>query len=255
MERHEIPKYRQSAWLADATGLSYAQAHRRMNGAAAWTLEELERVAGLFGESLADVVAMGHAHESVAGVLRLASAQVACDLWIGDKIETPAIDTLVAIRTSSGWAAVSAAEAIDKPAYGVARLRTRPATAARKVVAVLDDDRDLTDSICAHLQHTGYEARPFYATSDLETALGAQRYDGFVVDWIVGEASTVGLIAAIRAKDDRCPIVALTAQVISGAVQESDIADAVARFNLVFSEKPVRMAILSASLARSFAAK
>ena len=255
MERHEIPKYRQSAWLAGAMGLSYAQAHRRMNGAAAWTLEELEKVAELFGESLADVVALGHAHGSVTGILRLGSARVACDLWIGDEIETPAIDTLVAIRTSSGWAAVSAVEAIDKPAYAVERLRTRPETSRRKVVAVLDDDRDLTDSICAHLQYGGYEARPFYATSNLEASLASQRYDGFVIDWIVGETSTLDLIAAVRAQDDRCPIVALTAQVISGAVQESDIADAVARFNLVFSEKPVRMAILSASLARAFAAK
>ena len=47
-----LPKYRQSAWLADATGLSYSQAHRKMSGASSWTLEELERVGLLFGESL-----------------------------------------------------------------------------------------------------------------------------------------------------------------------------------------------------------
>ena len=45
LERHGLPKYRQSAWIADAMGLSYAQAHRRMNGAASWTLEDLERLA------------------------------------------------------------------------------------------------------------------------------------------------------------------------------------------------------------------
>jgi hypothetical protein len=63
LERHGLPKYRQSAWLADAIGLSYAQAHRKMNGAAAWTLEELERVGALLGESLADVVAPGNAQD------------------------------------------------------------------------------------------------------------------------------------------------------------------------------------------------
>ena len=38
MDRHGLPKYRQSAWLADALGLSYSQAHRRMTGATRVTL-------------------------------------------------------------------------------------------------------------------------------------------------------------------------------------------------------------------------
>jgi hypothetical protein len=47
----------------------------------------------------------------------------------------------------------------------------------------------------------------------------------------------------------------LTAQVLAGVVQESEIAQAVASFNFMFAEKPVRMTILSASLARAFAAR
>src|SRR3954471_4439614 len=83
MERHGLPKYRQSAWLADATGLSYAQAHRRMSGAAAWTLEDLEQVATLFGETLADVVAMDTSQGSVPAVMKLGPASLPCELWIG----------------------------------------------------------------------------------------------------------------------------------------------------------------------------
>ena len=255
MERHGLPKYRQSAWLADATGLSYAQAHRRMNGAAAWTLEELERVAALFGETLAEVVALGQAHGSVQAVMKLGEASLPCELWIGDEVRSPKSDMVVAIKTSSGWAALCASEAADHTTYAVERLQARPSAAQRKVVAVLDDDEDLTNSICAHLQDSGYDSRPFYKTADLQSSSKTQRYDAFVIDWIVGETSTVKLIAALRAEDTACPILVLTAQVLSGMVQESEIADAVSKFNLVFSEKPVRMAILSASLARAFAAK
>jgi len=43
MERHGLPRYGQSAWLADALGLSYSQAHRRMTGAFAWALEDLAK--------------------------------------------------------------------------------------------------------------------------------------------------------------------------------------------------------------------
>jgi len=139
--------------------------------------------------------------------------------------------------------------------FVIERLEARPNSATRKRIAVLDDDRDLTDSICAHLQDSGYDAHPFYRTADLQTRSKNERYDAFVIDWIVGETSTVKLIAAIRAQDATCPIVVLTAQVLAGVVQKSEIAQAVASFNFMFAEKPVRMTILSASLARAFAAR
>ena len=81
-----------------------------------------------------------------------------------------------------------------------------------------------------------------------------QRYDGFVIDWIVGETSTIKLIASLREEDASAPIVVLTGQVLMGMVDETDIAEAVKTFGLVFSEKPVRMSILSATLALAFAA-
>lgn len=81
-----------------------------------------------------------------------------------------------------------------------------------------------------------------------------QRYDGFVIDRIIGETSTLKLIASLREHDAKSPIVVLTAQMLRGGVDETDIADAVKAHGLVFGEKPVRMSILSATLALAFAA-
>ena len=69
------------------------------------------------------------------------------------------------------------------------------------------------------------------------------------------ELKHASLIATLRAQDATCPIIVLTAQVVAGVVQESEIAEAVASFNFDFAEKPVRMTILSASLARAFTAR
>jgi len=253
MERHGLPKYRQSAWLAEAIGLSYAQAHRRMNGTSPWSLEDLSQVAGLFGESLADVVSLGLPQSSVAGVMNVGSARVACQLWLGETLDKPAPGSVVAVKTSEGWAAVPATEATEGVVYKIERIEARPVALARKVIAVLDDDQDLTNSICAHFQAGGYDARPFYRTADLLSAIGSQQFDAYVIDWIVGEKSTIKLIGSLRAQDATCPIVVLTAQVLSGVVDEADIADAVKRYGLVFNEKPVRTSILAATLARALA--
>ncbi|MEO8524634.1 MAG: helix-turn-helix domain-containing protein [Caldimonas sp.] len=254
MERHGLPKYRQSPWLADAFGLSYSQAHRRMTGASTWTLEDLERVGALFGESLVQVVTLDPVQGSVLGAMRLGPVTLDCQLWLGDVVANPRPDSLVAINTSMGWAAVVAGETTEGVTYKIDRLVAKPSVGARKVIAVLDDDQDLTNSICAHFESSGYEARPFYKTADLASSAKVQRYDGFVIDWIVGESSTIKLIASLREEDASAPIVVLTAQVLMGIVDETDIAEAVKTFGLVFSEKPVRMSILSATLALAFAA-
>ena len=254
MERHGLPKYRQSPWLADAFGLSYSQAHRRMTGASTWTLEDLERVGALFGESLVQVITLDPAQGSVSGIMKLGSATLDCQLWLGETVTNPKSDSLVAISTSTGWVAVLASEATDGVIYKIDRLEAKPSVASRKVIAVLDDDQDLTNSICAHFESSGYEARPFYKTADLVSSAKVQRYDGFVIDWIVGETSTIKLIASLREEDASAPIVVLTAQVLLGMVDETDIAEAVKTFGLVFSEKPVRMSILAATLALAFAA-
>ena len=253
LERHGLPKYRQSPWLADALGLSYSQAHRKMSGASAWTLEDLERVGAVFGESLAQVVGHEAAPGAVAGSLKVGDTRVGCRLWLGEVVESPRADSLVAISTGSGWTALLAAETTEGPVYKIDRLEAVPDASVRKVIAVLDDDQDLTNSICAHLESSGYEARPFFRTADLVSSSKARRYDGFVIDWIVGETSTLKLIAALRAEDALCPIVVLTAQVTSGVVDEADIAEAVRMHRIEFSEKPLRMSILSATLGRAFA--
>ena len=254
MERHGLPKYRQSPWLADALGMSYSQAHRRMTGASSWTLEDLERVAALFGESLVQMVTSHSEQGSVAGAMKLGAATLDCQLWLGEAVANPRPDAVVAINSATGWTAVCASEAAEGTAYKIERLQANPSRAARKVIAVLDDDQDLTNSVCAHFEASGYDARPFYKTADLDSSARVQRYDGFVIDWIIGESSTLKLIASLREQDSAAPIVVLTGQVLMGMVDETDIAEAVKTFGLVFSEKPVRMTILSATLALAFAA-
>src|SRR5215217_3814805 len=108
MERHGLPKYRQSAWLADAMSLSYSQAHRRMSGASPWTLEDLAKVAALFGETLADVVSTVESGGAVAGTMTVGAAQLPCRIWLGQAVERQGTGSVVAVRTSTGWSAVAA---------------------------------------------------------------------------------------------------------------------------------------------------
>ncbi len=254
LERHGLPKYRHSAWLAEALGLSYSQAHRRLNGTATWTLEDLSRTAALFGETLSRLVSPSpDALIGIRAMLKIGATTLPCEMWKGERIEQPGPDQIVAVHTGSGWSALLAGEAGDSTCYAVERLDVRPGEVRRAAIAVLDDDHDLTNSICNHLNESGYEAHPFYRSADVLAGAAAQRYDAFVVDWLIGETSSLKLIDTIRQQDSAVPIVVLTAQVLTGVVDEAEIAEAVRRYDLVFSEKPVRMSILTATLTRVLA--
>jgi len=250
LERQGLPKYRQSAWLAKAFGLSYAQAHRRLNGASPWSLDDLAQLAGLFGETLADLVSP----ESQAGIsasLQTGGETLSCRIWLGDSISVPPSGSVFAVRSKSGWVVATNNDRVDGEAFSITRLEARPATDRQRRVAVLDDDPDVTDSIVSNFQLLGYRAQPFYRTADLLEC--KSRFDCFVLDWVVGDKTVLELVRSLRSANATCLIVILTAQVASGAISETDIADAMKHYDLLFFEKPIRTSILAATLSRAFA--
>src|SRR4029077_1146808 len=138
---------------------------------------DLARVAALFGESLAEIVSVAQPRTTaVTGVMNVGETRLPCQLWLGEPVEHPGRDTVVAVKTSAGWSAVPASEATEGVAYRIERLEAKPGAATRRVIAILDDDQDLTNSICAHFEAGGYDTRPFYKTADLLSSAAAQRY-------------------------------------------------------------------------------
>ncbi len=254
LERHGLPRYRQSAWLAKAVGLSYSQAHRRLNGASPWSLEDLAQLANLFGETLADLITLPEGRPPVDGMLRIGKEAIGCRLWLGAAVAKGAPTSVVAVKSRSGWLVASVDDGIDGDAYEIERLEARPVATKRRAIAVLDDDVDVTDSIASSFELLGYRAHPFYKANDLLAEVATTTFDGYVLDWVVSERTVIDLVRFIRTKSNVCPIIILTGQVSIGAIDEADIADAIADYGLLFCEKPARTSILAATLAQAFAA-
>jgi CheY-like chemotaxis protein len=251
MDRHGLPRYRQSDWLANALGLSYSQAHRRLNGASPWSLEDLAQLAALFDETLQDLVAELGSDNSVNAALRIGDATIECRLWLGNKIGERPPGRMVAVRSSAGWVATGD-DQVEGERFEITRLQAAPAAIQRRAVAVLDDDPDVTSSIVGSLELLGFRVHGFCKAKDLAAELVTSTFDGFVLDWIVDDRTIVELIRSLREISGTAPIVVLTGQVASGAIDESHIADAMRRYDLLFCEKPVRASILAAMLNRAF---
>ncbi len=256
MERHGLPKYRHSAWLAERAGLSYSQAHRRMSGTAAWTVEEMAQVAALLGESLAELISGGHATGGVKGRLSVQSpVNLECEIWLGERLKQPAPSSLVAIQSPTGWLVTAARDVKEGVAYAVNRIEAHPSSTSRHRIAVLDDDRHLADSISEGLTLIGFEAEAFHDARSLLESAQASGFAAYVIDWVLGDTSAASLVESLRGLGAVGPILVLTGQVSSGTASEDDIAEAIKRHGLLFSEKPLRISILAAALTSALAAQ
>ena len=254
LERNGVPERKRAAALEQALGLSYQQVRRRLIDETNWTLEELRDLADFFGETLQSLVAESSSGSTASAVLVSGSLRIPCSVWLGETPQFTRPGPLVATRPTGGdWLIVPAGEAAGLESYEVKRLLIQATTRTARRVAVLDDDRDLAQSIAQYMNEVGLDATAFYTVDALSKAVSAEPFDGYVIDWLVNNQSARAVIAEIRTQSATCPVVVLTGQMRDGNLEESELSAAAAAYRLQYFEKPVRTSAIMSALELGFA--
>jgi CheY-like chemotaxis protein len=255
LNRHGVPPMRHVTLIAEILGFGYTLVHRRMHGAVAWELEEIEQVAAHFGESLASVFAESNSADVVSAVLAIDGVKVACQLLPGDILRNPDPDSLVAVRVGAQWMVVLASRATVGPAHEVRQLLVSGNADRRRRVAILDDDLAESASLAEHFEDRGCEAQGFTRAEELVGNMRMRPFDAFVIDWVLDEGTAAELVAMIRAEDPDCPIAILTGKMEEDLRVEPEVAEALSTYKLLFFQKPTRPALISSQLLRAMAAQ
>ena len=248
LSRHDVPTNQHVIKIGEVLKVAYTVAYRRMNGTAAWELEEIETIAKHYGESLATVFAEQHSTDEVPGMLVAGPVRVPCFLVPGNASKEPARNSLVAVRLGDQWMVLPATEVGSSKCFEVASVRVVGVGDRRWRIAVLDDDRDEARNLARHFSNRGCEVEAFTRVDDLVPSTRLRPFDGFVIDWILAEGSAAELVGMIRADDRDCPIAVLTGKIQSDVMIEPAVAEAVSTYKLLFFEKPTRLPIVSAQL-------
>ncbi|MBK6616069.1 helix-turn-helix domain-containing protein [Ottowia sp.] len=263
LDRHQVPQRQRAAQLSEALGLSYQQVRRRLVNVSEWTILELQTVAEHYGETLQSLVADGAAPPSsppphpsatlVVGPLRLP-----CQAWVGQPTQTGREGPLVALRQAAEdgkpekWVVVTSDQAQGAESFEVVRIVLEPSKPARLRIAVLDDDRDLAQSIAEYLVESGFDATAFFSLERFSAAVRTAGFDGYIVDWLINKHPSKDVLAEIRTADPSCPIIVLTGQMAQGRVAESELATVAKLHTLQYFEKPVRTSVLKSALEFGF---
>jgi len=253
LDRHAVPLTERSRLVQRIFGLAYSAAHRRVRGQASWTIEELEVLAGHFGETLDQVFIAAAKMRADSATLVAGELRLKCQLWLGAQTLRPAQGELVATREGQRWTVVAAREDLSGPLYEVRQLLMEPNAIYGSRVAVLDDEATVTDSLCAFLRQAGFRADAFHGIDALRKAVAANPYEGYVLDWVVGDDTVGRLVELLRATDAQCPIA-----IFAGKDERGDgvaeIADLVAKHDVRYFSKPLDPQMIVAVLTRLVAA-
>jgi ActR/RegA family two-component response regulator len=240
LDRHGVAERQRIRALEAALGMSYTQVRRRMLGDAPWTIDEIKQLANHFHEPLIPILAALADEPGVPATLPFGGAAVPCTIWpVGEPLPGR-IGPMVALRddTTGQWTVAPAAEVADSPSYELARLLFERAPPKR--VAVLDDDSDSAQSIVDFLSAKGLDAKPFDCATNLLAAMEDEHFDGFVVDWLLGENTAKDLLSKIRVRVPSGPLVILTGQIATGLATEEELVMVGASYRALLFEKPTR---------------
>jgi CheY-like chemotaxis protein len=263
MLRHGVTERQHSNKLGEILDLSYSQAHRIINGGD-WTVRQLSAVAEYFGETLSSLISGREAPVSFSveqtdekardAIFVLGVYQLPCKVWVGVPLfHLPRNTDYVATETKDGWRVVEAAACQhDAQIFKVERLEITITSPHAPAIAVIDDEKPSADNLRDYLNDSGFQATSFYDAATVERASQDNTYDGFVIDWILGDRTAEQLIRQIRASiNPTAPIILLTGEYDSGRVNVSDVARVVRQFDVVYQEKPTRLPVIAAELSKA----
>ncbi len=248
LERHGVAKHKQSAVIAQMFGLSRSAAHRRISGMAHWTLEELQQIAGAYGETLAEVLEKD-ASSGEKGVLEVEGKRVDCLVWLGEPATAATTQGLVAKQDRGLYVITTAPPTTGAPHFRVNRLEfSKLARPGMRRIAVLDDDRDTADGLCAQLRRQGYEAKAYYDAASFKAESASEKFDGYVLDWVLGNATAGELIVMLRDQGVQSPIAILSGYIHEENDQLHQIAAAQATHKVQVVGKPILLPLVISAL-------
>ncbi|MHA7849052.1 helix-turn-helix domain-containing protein [Serratia sp. D1N4] len=258
---HGVGKRQQAKELSRILDLSFSHAHRKLKGQSPWTLEQINRVAVALGENLAAIVDILPENDVLAqtmvqdAIFSVAGVELPCIGHIGDELAGGRLAEFVALQQEGQWRIYRADEAPAGQRFCVELIEIRPGSVddERLSIAVLDDAHQAADELTKYLNAQGFSAVAFYDVASLCQALHKSPFDGYVVDWLIGQETAQQCIETIRSSDHPdAPVLVLTGQ-LGTDLRESEIARAMRDYDVLGPyEKPVRLHVIEAALQRCF---
>lgn len=246
LDERDIPLRQRNAFLAQLLGLHYTSVQKKMGAKKGWTPAQIDELSAYFDTPL-DALIESKRSPRVSALIKYGSRMQRGKITVGSPLLDIGSDELVAIQTSDGWLVTLGDNAVPGECYTFTDLETLPPP----IIAILDDEAEIRESITYAFERIGFKCKEFSTTSALSTSIETMHYDGFILDWMLTEGTTPEkVIAKIRAGsgNNNVPIIILTGKLETQYVDESELAKMVQAYRVMIIEKPMRPKIMGTTL-------
>lgn len=248
--------------LAPIIGTSVPQAYKKLNKRSELALSHVKAFNRFYGvrlisTPLAALQSPAERKETKVhrAVLRVGGTEVSCTVEVGlQGLGEHYAKKYAAYRASGAWFVEAIGDCPVEGRYQIEKLNITLGTVEPKIL-VLDDEKPFTDLFCDYLAKKGFSAAGFYELNAAKAAIRRFRFDGFFLDWRLGDETSEKLIESIRGLQPEAPIIVSTAG-DDDVPERRAIFDALAaRYRVQCHIKPTPMKLLTSLMAEALEKK
>jgi len=255
LEKLGYPKRKQVGVIEEVTKLGRVQATRKLTGLSPWDINEYAEHCEALGSNIFDVLRAAETKELLPATLLIGAGKVPCHIKLAKGASTSAKHHFMATQRQLNWYVEHIEEPLPNGAQLVEKLLLSAVDEVSnsnvQTVAVLDDDRDMCDSLCDELTLGGFKTVPFYNVASFLDELQNSTFDAFVLDWILHTGTVESALIEIRKRHHNEPIALLTGRAGDEDGQIGRLAACLTKYNARYFTKPTPTLIMIEALSQN----
>lgn len=254
-----IPKQKHISHTSRVLDITTAAAQKKMTGASNWEVSQLIKVIDSIDMKMSDFFDIYNysVNEVHNATWHDGKANVKCKIYLSNASSNDPTE-YSALKINDEWVVFHTDDIKDevlfesKRSIEIIQLYPHKQNVKKHRIAILDDEKNIVDSLKEIIVNNEYLVDAFYEISSLEECLKYSPYDAYILDWVIGTKTVFNTIKEIRnSQNKNAMILVLTGQ-LSG-IADSEITSAINDYDITGPhEKPIKASVIKSLVDKHF---
>lgn len=254
-----IPKQKHISHTSRVLDITTAAAQKKLTGASNWEVSQLIRVIDSIGMKMSDFfdIYSHSVNEVHTAIWNDGKTNVKCKIYLTDPNSNGATE-YSALKINDEWVVFRTDDIKDdvlfesKRSIEIIQLYPQKQNVKKHRVAILDDDKNIVDSLQEIIASNEYLVDSFYDLKSLEDSVKNNPYDAYILDWVVGTKTVFNTIKEIRNSENKnAMILVLTGQLLG--IADSEIVSAINDYDITGPHaKPIKASVIKSLINKHF---
>ncbi|WP_413715380.1 response regulator [Serratia ureilytica] len=254
-----IPKQKHISHTSRVLDITTAAAQKKLTGASNWEVSQLIRVVDSIGMKMSEFFdiynySVTEVHDATWND---GKSNIHCKIYLSEEDSNHPTE-YSALKINDKWVVLHTDDIKDdvlfesKRNVDIIQFYPLKQSVKKHRIAILDDDKNIVDSLQEIIANNEYIVDSFYDIESLEDKLTHSPYDAYILDWVVGANTVFNTIKQIRkSENNNAMILVLTGQ-LSGIV-DREIASAINDYDITGPhEKPIKASVIKSLVDKHF---